>query len=72
MKALDIATERAGSTAKLERLLDAYFRVRSLTAASCASFVRLSARQPRKGGADRGFLMSNVVSSRVRQGAIAV
>jgi hypothetical protein len=51
MKALDIATERAGSTAKLESLLDADFRVRSLTAASCASFVRVLARQLRKKGA---------------------
>jgi hypothetical protein len=30
MKAPDIATERAGSTAKLQSLLDADFRVRSL------------------------------------------
>jgi hypothetical protein len=42
MKALDIAPERAGSKAKLQSLLDADFRVRSLTAASCASFVRVA------------------------------
>src|ERR1700730_7850065 len=46
MKALDIATERADSKAKLESLVEADFRVRSLTAASCASFV--SVRQPRQ------------------------
>jgi hypothetical protein len=51
MKALDIATERADSKAKLQSLLDTDFRVRSLTAASCASFVRVMATQLRKKGA---------------------
>jgi hypothetical protein len=51
MKALDTATERADSKAKLQSLLDTDFRVTSLTAASCASFVRVKARQPRKKGA---------------------
>jgi len=48
MKALDIATERADSKAKLESLVEADFRVRSLTAASCASFVSVMVRQPRQ------------------------
>jgi len=56
MKALAIATERAGSTAKLQNLLDADFRVRSLTAASCASFVRVIAGRPRKKGRRSGLL----------------
>jgi hypothetical protein len=51
MKALDSATERAGSKAKLQSLLDADFRVRSLTAARSASFVSVMVRQPRKKGA---------------------
>jgi hypothetical protein len=51
MKALDTATERADSKAKLQSLLDTDFRVRRLTATSCASFVRVIARQPPKKGA---------------------
>ena len=67
MKALAIATERADSKARLQSLLDADFRVRSLTAASCASFVSVIAtRRPRKKGAPIGLLMSNVVASRFR------
>jgi hypothetical protein len=54
MKALDIAAERAGSKAKLQSLLDADFRVRSLKAASCAYFVSVIARRPRKMGAPIG------------------
>jgi hypothetical protein len=50
MKALAIATERADSKARLQSLLDADFRVRSLTAASRASFVSVMMGQPRKGG----------------------
>jgi len=56
MKAPDIATERAGSTAKLQCLLDADFHVRSLTAAKCVSFVRVIAGQPRKKGRRSGLL----------------
>jgi hypothetical protein len=57
MNTLDIATERVDSKAKLQSLLDTDFRVWSLTAASCASFVRVIARQPRKkGAAIGGFL----------------
>jgi glycosyltransferase involved in cell wall biosynthesis len=57
MKALAIATERADSKARLQSLLDADFRVRSLTAASCASFVSVIAtRRPRKKGAPIGLL----------------
>jgi hypothetical protein len=56
MKVLGIATERAGSTAKLQSLLDADFRVRSLTAAKCVSFVRVIARQLRKKGRRSGLL----------------
>jgi hypothetical protein len=57
MKALAIATERADSKARLQSLLDADFRVRSLTAANCASFVSVIAtRRPRKKGAPIGLL----------------
>jgi hypothetical protein len=56
MKAPDIATERAGSTAKVQSLLDADIRVRSFTAAKCVSFVRVIARQPRKKGRRSGLL----------------
>jgi hypothetical protein len=56
MKALDIATERADSKAKLQSLLDADFRVRGLTAASCASFVGVMVRQPRKRWRRSGLL----------------
>jgi hypothetical protein len=57
MKALDTATERADSKAKLQSLLDTDFRVRSLTATSCASFVRVIARQPRKKRGRRSRLL---------------
>jgi len=47
MKAPDIATERAGSKAKLQSLLDADFR-EELDGGDCASFVSVMVRQPRQ------------------------